>query len=84
NQRQRYAEEQQTERLKRIERLHEKSFAIRKKCPIRTLRDFSRKANRSPAKAASARFQVQSLANHQERRRRMKRVETMGVVGGRA
>src|SRR6266436_4583958 len=80
NQPERHAENQQPQRPKGIERLHEKSSAIRCKNLIRTLRDFSRKARTSPASVAWPGFQVQSLAIHEERRGFMTKVETISVV----
>src|SRR5216684_4628309 len=52
NQPERQAEDQQTHRLKGIERLHEKSSATRGKSLIRTHVDFSRKAKLAPGPAA--------------------------------
>src|SRR2546426_3636681 len=78
NQPESQAEDQQPHRLKRIERLHEKSSAILCTRLFRTLVDFSRKAKPSPAPAASVQFQVQSLANHKEQRVMMTKLGTIG------
>jgi hypothetical protein len=83
NQPERHAEEQQAQRLKGIERLHEKSSANYFKSVIRTLRNFSRKAKPSPVPAALPGIQVQSLANCQEQREIMAKVETIDVACGR-
>src|SRR5258708_2745937 len=83
NQPESYAEEQQAQRLKGIERLHEKSSATHCKNVIRTLRNFSRKAKLLAAPAAWPGFQVQSLANHEEQRGIMAKVDTIDVACGR-
>jgi hypothetical protein len=76
------AKDQQSQRLKGIERLHEKSSAIRCKSLIRTLRDSSRNAKPSAAPTALPGFQVQSLANHKEQQGIMTTVEKIGVISG--
>src|SRR5260370_36831917 len=83
NQPESYAEEQQAQRLKGIERLHEKSSATHCKNVIRTLRNFSRKAKLSAAPAAWPGFQVQPLANHEEQREIMAQVDRHDVACGR-